>query len=403
MPLEPPDLDPKDEDQKVADVVDAFPAELSDRNKSATSVKLTEGLGTFYGLIGFHAGKVPAFLRARLLERLGITPRPASKATVTLTFASVDDSGRDIPAGTVVTTGGTGATKFATYSAIGSTDAGWTGSPVTIEVEATAVEAGTDGNVGANTLTGLEVAIAGVESVTNSVGADGGTDVETLAELLERASSFIRDGSAQEVSPRAITTEGFEVLAASVDGVERATVFVSGPGAVVIPFLADDLNETPSNTLKSAVDALDQVTAPGLVVFAFQPAVRLVEITSVEIAHADSADTSAVKSAIELELFRYITAVDIFDDGEQVGTAWPWGATLYVNEVISRLSKLDGVKRVGTVKYKTSDDYGATWSVEATLDELAAGASGDDRADIGLLHWAGDDYPGHGGLAVVAI
>jgi uncharacterized phage protein gp47/JayE len=407
MTVEPPELDPRTEDEVVADVIDNLPDALTDRNPSSLVVKLVEALGTFYGKALFHLNQLPRALHLELLDIIGIEPLPASAASVEVEFTSVDDAGRDVDEGTVIKTGaGVDAQKFTTDVAVDAASGyvdedgnavGWSGDPATILVPATAVEAGEDGNVGANTLETLESPIAGIDSVTNPNQASGGEDEEVLAAMLERAPKVIRSNDV------AITDEDFELHAEETPGVVRA-LSIGEPGVVHLKFLGTDLNENQDASLQAELkEKLEGLTLPGVTVEPDQPTIRLVQITDIEVVFEDGADTQEVTDAVELALSRYITAVPIYKNGAKIADGWEWGASLWANEVVSIVDQVDGIRRVGEIEYRYSDDYGATnWESEDTLVELKAGADGANDDEHGMLHW-GDGYSGFVGVTLTAI
>ena len=166
-----PELDPRDEETVVADVIDALPAELSDRNPWTPEVKLIEGVGAFYGGVLFYLNQWTERLQLATLNLLGITPRAAANAAVTVEFTKdVAGGALTVPAGTVVKTGvGVDAVKFATDVALLIADG-----TLSASVAATAVEAGAAGNVALGTLTRLDQPITGIASVNNPAAASGG-------------------------------------------------------------------------------------------------------------------------------------------------------------------------------------------------------------------------------------
>ena len=378
MALTLPDLDSRDEDEVVADVIADLPAEISDRNRSNPEIKLIEACGAIYGALLVQMNKWTTKLSTYVLNVLGIEQEQATKATVSLEFTA-DAGGATVPAGTVVKTGlDADAVKFETDAEL------VLGVSATDSVAATALTAGSTGNVKAATLTKLDKPVSGVVSVTNPAAASGGQDAETIAAMEARAPLAIR------ALERAITDEDFAYHAARVDGVERAVAFGDGSGAVTVHCLATDLNETPSAALKSSVKTdLESRTLPGVVATAHQPALRLVRLTQVEVELEDGASGSEVASAITTAMQQFVTATAIYDtDGVTIlHAAWKYGRTLYVNDLIALLDNLDGVERVGTITGEYSDNYGGAWSGPAAISTIAAGADGLANSNYGLLHY----------------
>jgi uncharacterized phage protein gp47/JayE len=100
----------------------------------------------------------------------------AKKAGTILEFTG--DAGETVPAGSQAST--SDGVLFETLSAAEIESGG------TVSVAAAAVEAGSAGNRATGTITNLPVTIPGVDSVTNTTPATGGTDSETDADFLAR-------------------------------------------------------------------------------------------------------------------------------------------------------------------------------------------------------------------------
>lgn len=394
MPIEIPSLDPRDEDQVVADVIDALPAELSDRNRSSPVVALIEGLGAFYGALLYQMDQIPERLERVIIKLLGLEPEAALAASVTLTFTTGAGAGDTlVPAGTEVKTGtDVDAIVFVTDVGITVTGSGNSGT-----VTATATTLGAATNVGAGALTSLGAPIPGVASVTNAASATGGQDEETFASLKARTPL------AQRVRDRVVTAEDAAAEAVAVPGVTRAraqaTTFLDGSsvelgdGGMVVGILkTDDLNETPDATLRALVETtLEGKAMAGATFTIHQQPVRLFNITDVEAVLEEGAVNATVRAAMLEALASYVTALPIFDaDGVTVlQEGWPWGESLFLNEIISLLDQVPGVKRIGNIVAEASDDYGASWFA-ASLTDLRPGVSGDLTDAFGLFDWGGD-------------
>lgn len=403
MPQIPiPTLDDRDEDQLVADMIDDLPAEISDHNAGEPAIKLLEAVGAYGALIIAKLNAWGVLLRRKLLELVGITLDAATYATVTLRFSRTSTTGSvNVPAGTVVKTGtSVDAVKFAT-DALGTMGDG----VGFVDVAATAVVVGSDGNVPASTLIYFETPIAGVDAVTNQLAATGGQDEEAIASAEARAPLTIR------ASNRAITAEDFEALSLEVADVARVQAVSDYPGQMRIYVLAEsDLNETPSGALTSAVDTyLTARTIPNLVVDVEQQSITLIWLSDVEVELEDGYTTADIQSDVEAALAGFFTAVDVYDaDGVTLlNPAWEWGRGVTENELVALLtarrsptgtllSGVAGIKRVGDIDYKTSTNYGGAWSGAATLTSLSVNAT------YGLLHW-GEGYGSPGSLVLTEL
>jgi hypothetical protein len=406
MSIALPELDARDEDEVVADVVDALPDELTDRNRSSLAVKLVEAIGAYYAKLLFAMAQIPDQLELKLLELLGITPQAATSATVTVTLTTGGGSGAvTVPSGTLVRAGvGEEAVTFATDADVEVPGAGGTA-----DVAATALVAGAAGNVGAASIDTLVTPVAGIASVTNAAGASGGQDVELIAQTRARAALEVR---AQQ---RVVTAEDAEVFAAGVAGVARARAIGNtytdgvsgltlGAGSMTVGIVAEDLNESASSALVEAVGVeLVARAFPGVNFSVFQPTVRLVWISYVQAELLPGVDEADVQAAMVDALELYLSATDVFDaDGVTLlGEGWRWGEPMYRNEIISLLDRVEGVRRIVAATYYISDDYGADWGTPFALSaDVAAGAgSADLVGNFGLLH-LGTEYSPPGALTL---
>ena len=398
-------IDPRNEEEMVAQVIDNLPAEITDRSRAHWLIGAIEAMGAFYGMTTYWINQWHKKLEQSKLNLLGITLEPATAATVTLTFTSAGSTVADVtvPAGTIVKTGsGADAVEFATDEALTVPHSG-----VSASVGATATETGAATNVAANTLTKLDVPVGGIASVTNATTASGGQDLESIDQAKARATLAVRS---QE---RVVTGEDAAYFTARVDGVSRAKAIGakyyagnelhSALGAFVVGVLPDGVlsNGALATELEDAIkEALGSKAIPATLFTPFKVPVRLVMIETVEVVLRAGYDLASVQAAALEELENYITAFDrIGDDGRSItGTGWEWGEKLYANEVISLIDRVPGVKRVGAITYRVSDDEGATWSPSALpLVDVTPGKIPETSADIvnlfGLMHWGADYSP----------
>ena len=97
------------------------------------------------------------------------------------------------------------------------------------EVRATyRVGGGEDGNVGPNTLTELPNSVPGVASVTNPLGAVGGAEPESIAQIRVNAPKGLR------ALTRAVSLSDFSSLAVQVPGVSKASAVDPAYNSVVV-------------------------------------------------------------------------------------------------------------------------------------------------------------------------
>jgi len=166
---------------------------------------------------------------------ISINRIPASPAIGTVKFTGAEES--IIPAGSVVAT--ENGVEYETDDEVVIDDTG------TATVRVTAVEAGTGGNVPANTITVISTPIPGVASVTNPEPSYGGED--------EEADEDFRKRYFDEISNKA--TDGniaqYQKWAREYPGIGRAKVFPLWNG---------------DNTVKvSILDAENRVASAGLI------------------------------------------------------------------------------------------------------------------------------------------
>lgn len=163
-----------------------------------------------------------------LVALIGVSRKPSYAATGTATFSRDTNADVDytIPIGTVIQTDSIDPIRFETTKK-GTLSSG-TSEVTGVEIEA--VESGTQGNLGANTLTVMPDPPTGIESVTNPAQTDGGEDEEDDDNLRERAKSELADG-----------------MLATVIGVRNQVLKVQGVKSVS-PFI-NDTNTEDANGL----------------------------------------------------------------------------------------------------------------------------------------------------------
>lgn len=384
MPVTIPVLDPRDEDELVATVIDNLPAQITDRSRAAPEVVVAEACGALYAAAVFQLNAWPSLLRARHLNLLGYEPDPATAATVSLTFTA-SAAGATVPAGTVVRTGAAlDALRF-------TTDAELVLAPsASGSVAATCATTGEAGNANIGTITKLETPVAGVVSVTNAAAATGGASAEEVGALEARLPALIRTGGG-----RVVTGEDAEQVALAVPAVERVLV-LGAKGALTAHLLLTDLNaaykanpyNAPNLATRDAVrDAIEAATVPGVAVAVAQPTIKLLHLRRVEVQLVAGYTSAQVRASILAAWSLALSALTLYEsDGVTViQEGWAWGASLYRNEMIALFDALAGVRRVGRIWISESVDYGTTWGAEVELVEVEAWANGAPNAVRGLL------------------
>jgi uncharacterized phage protein gp47/JayE len=152
-----------------------------------------------------------------LTALIGVTRMPSVRAEGEVEFSRSNNAEMDynIPAGTKVQTSASPPIEFVTtQGATISTGTTTTTAPII------AVEPGSDGNVGANTITTVSTPVAGVESVTNPSETSGGENEENDDQLRKRAKEELADGSSS-------TAPALVSAVQNVEGVTSVSILVN--------------------------------------------------------------------------------------------------------------------------------------------------------------------------------
>lgn len=208
---------------------------------------------------------------------------------------------------------------------------------------------GSQGNVGANTLTQIQTYVESVNTVTNYGPATGGTDEETVADAKLRASRALKSND------RAVTGEDFASLAIEAPGanVRRAVAlplyhpnFPDGqiPGVVTVVVVPNSLDPNPlpnQTTLKAVCVYLDRRRLLTSEVYVAGAVYRKVKI-AVQLIVDPGADLATVKNNVQSSLTTFFHPLT----GGNDGTGWPFGGTIYYSDVYRRIIQIDGVQRI---------------------------------------------------------
>ena len=208
---------------------------------------------------------------------------------------------------------------------------------------------GSQGNVGAGTITQIQTYVESVNTVVNFDAALGGTDEETVADAKLRASLALKSND------RAVTGEDFEYLATQAPGanVKRAFAmplhhpdFPDGqiPGVVTVVVVPNSLapNPTPNQTTLQAVCAyLDQHRLLTSEVYVAGPVYRKVKV-AVQLVVDPGSDLATVKNNVQAALNTFFNPLT----GGNDSTGWPFGGVIYYSDVYRRIFSIDGVQRI---------------------------------------------------------
>jgi uncharacterized phage protein gp47/JayE len=231
---------------------------------------------------------------------------------------------------------------------------------------------GSDGNVGADSITTLRQAIAYIDSVTNPYPASGGSDMETLQEAKMRGPQILKNRY------RAVTAEDFEWLALRASGnVARAKCLPNpkkeGEVSVVIvpradqaiPDLTRKLLPTPE-LLRKVKDFLDERRLVTTKLHIAKP--RYIEISvNVEVVLKPiGARVDWLKQEMETNLRRFLHP----STGGPDGLGWPFGRDIHKSDLYHIVESLEGVDYIEDLEIYDEDRKIACDKIELQPDEL---------------------------------
>ena len=208
---------------------------------------------------------------------------------------------------------------------------------------------GSTGNVGSGAVQSLQTSITGVDSVTNSAVALGGSDEESLESAKLRAPQQLKSKG------RAVTGDDFEYIAEQTPGVRirRAKALplyhpsypdVPIPGVVTVIVVPESDQPNPiagAATLAIVCAELNQHRLLTSEVYTVAATYRLVQVEAL-IVVAPNADLSVVKKSVETALTTFFHPLNGGPDGQ----GWPFGGTIFYSDVYRRVLDVDGVLRV---------------------------------------------------------
>ena len=268
-------------------------------------------------------------------NQYGITRKPGEPARCVMTLTG--SSGMTVPAGKVFQT--PGGIQFTTDA--DCVLAGGTGT-----VTATAVEAGTAGNVRENELTVQKSVTRGLTSWTHTAAA-GGVDEETDESLLERYYDRLRKPATSG------NVYHYEQWAREVPGVGAVRVIPlwDGPGTVKVVIAGDGYTVPDSEVVTAAADHIEEQHPIGADVTVEAAEAKEIDLYANILADGDA---DIVKANAEEAARRYLAGLR-----EQ----WRTGEVVVrYSEMMAALVEADGVIDVGNLLINggtsniTSDD-----------------------------------------------
>jgi uncharacterized phage protein gp47/JayE len=180
--------------------------------------------------LGFIQTTYGQYLDYRAAEH-GLTRKAATKATGQVTI--LGSQGTVVPVGSVFATGS--GVEFETTDEVTIDETG----QVSADIEA--VDAGTGGNVPAETITEILVSIQGVTDVINNDPTEGGTDEETDDALVSRLLEKVR------LPATSGNVAHYKQWALEVAGVGDAKVFPTWDGPLTVKVAVIDSNKQPAS------------------------------------------------------------------------------------------------------------------------------------------------------------
>ncbi len=222
---------------------------------------------------------------------------------------------------------------------------------------------GAVGNVGPGTITVPKSSIPYVASVTNPLGASGGTDAETIEGAKMRAPRALG------ARTRAVTAEDFECLALEASTlVARAKCVTPGgaegtgvtPGSVrlaLVPLISETQRYLspeelePGRTVREEVKTyLDERRLLGTRLEIATP--RYVPVmVEARVKGKPGIDPDAAASEIERRLYGYVNPVC----GGADGTGWPFGRGVTLSEVYAVIQDAGGFDYIEDVRLRAVD------------------------------------------------
>jgi hypothetical protein len=215
---------------------------------------------------------------------------------------------------------------------------------------------GAVGNVGKETITGLQSALPEVESVTNLRPASGGADTESLDDVMLRAPHDLR------TRDRAVTAEDFAYLALRTPGVriqrayslpltrlDRSTdppaLVPDSPGAVTVVILPENKENTPQpseSQLRLVCAHLNERRLITTELFVVGPRYLRLDRLYAEVTVRRNADLKSVRDAVIDRLLGYFHPLR----GGEDGNGWPFGGSIFFGSVFRQILAVPNVQRV---------------------------------------------------------
>lgn len=312
-----------------------------------TEVLLMESLALMVEEAIFSVNRVPGAVVEVLLRLYDVVRDLGAAPTATLLFTATDSNGYTIPVGTRVAMpllGGDQTIVFSTDAPLVIAAGQLTGSVSATGDQFTSVANGTVAGAAVEMLD----SVAPVEQVALASTVTGGRDVESdeewftrgiqrfsrLAETLVLPRHFVSAALERTEVSRATAIDNYDPNQAGSPGAHagHVTVAVYGDG--------DVLTVDQREAIRVAFDLQAQAN---LAVHVVSPQVTLVNITA-SVVGTPGYSVAQVQAFCTAALTDYLSP-------EQ----WGWGTTVYRNELIGLLDRVEGVERVNSVTVPNGD------------------------------------------------
>lgn len=306
---------------------------------------------------------------------VGIGQLPGAPAAAPVQFTMVDAAGYTVPAGTVVILTAADGTQYAfsTAADIVIAPLATTGAGTLIAVDAGVAQNGITAGAGQ-----MGESLAYVTAVATTAATIGGTDAETDDAYLDR----LRD-QVTLLAPRPIIASDFAILARSASAeivhalaidMWNLTLGTGGNEKCVTVIAFNAAGGAVSSGAKAAADALLQAQREvNFLAFVGDPTSNVISVDFTAIAQSGYNTTSVTNSIIAaLQAYLNPATWSAPSDGSESG--WRVQPKVYVNELITVISNVQGVDRCVSVRVGTGMSVPAG-TTDVTLSGLAPTAT----------------------------
>jgi hypothetical protein len=244
---------------------------------------------------------------------------------------------------------------------------------------------GKKGNVVAKAISGLKSAVPSVNAVTNPLAADGGSETETLDDVLTRGPLLLKNRN------RAVTPEDFEALARGASRkVARAKCLSNtdedrneAPGWVTVMIVPDSDEARPHPTqqlVRVVTDGLEKysanvVSSPRHINVTGPDYVEVVVAITVVPTSLEKA--AAAEASLRARLNRYIHPLT----GGPCETGWEFGRDICLSDIIALAEGSDEVDHVEKLILRAD---GRAHEGDVPLGKYALPVSGEHEITVAL-------------------